>query len=308
MRAAYGMLCFLTFFPALWACSGKTPDGPVITDAGSPTDLPVDPLLLARPFSYQVPPAYNPAQPTPFLILLHGYGANGLFQDAYFHLGRLAADQGVLYAYPDGTPDSGGHLFWNATDACCNLDHKDVDDVAYVKAIIADARARYNVDPKRIYLVGHSNGGFLAHRMACEDAGELAAIVSLAGMTWKEPSRCQPAGPVAVLQVHGDADDVIRYTGGLFTPDRGLGLYPSASDTVAQWAALNHCTGPRTDTGLRLDIDNELPGNETIVERYANCGQGAVELWTVAGGSHIPKLVPTWPELIYGFLAAHPKP
>lgn len=307
MRAGL-VTCLVTSLLTLAACSAKSADNAVPGDGGSVSDLPVDPLIAARPFDYQVPPGYSPAQPTPFVILLHGYGANGFLQDSYFHLGELAAQQGFLYAFPDGTADSGGHLFWNATDACCNLDHKDVDDVAYVKAIIRDARARYNVDPKRIYLVGHSNGGFLAHRMACEAADQLAAIVSLAGMTWNDATRCQPHSAVSVLQVHGDADDIIHYTGGLFAPNHDLAVYPSASDTVAQWAQLNHCTGPRAATGMPLDIDIGLPGSETTVERYAGCPQGAVELWTIAGGGHTPRLAPAWPALIYGFLAAHAKP
>jgi polyhydroxybutyrate depolymerase len=148
----------------------------------------------------------------------------------------------------------------------------------------------------------------MAHRMACEAADELAAIVSLAGMTWKDPSRCKPQGPVSVLQVHGDADDIIQYGGGLFATGHDLGQYPSAPDTVAQWAALNGCTGARADTGMRLDIDQGLPGSETRVERYAGCPQGAVELWTIAGGGHTPQLTADWPALLYGFLSAHAKP
>lgn len=67
-----------------------------------------------------------------------------------------------------------------------------------------------SIDPRRIGLVGHSNGGFMALRMACEASDLVTAVVSLAGSTWKEDSSCAPATfPVNVLTLHGDNDDTI---------------------------------------------------------------------------------------------------
>ena len=64
-----------------------------------------------------------------------------------------------------------------------------------------------NVDPYRIYVAGHSNGGFMSYRLACTHADRIAAIVSLAGATFDTPADCSPTEPVAVLQIHGTADD-----------------------------------------------------------------------------------------------------
>src|SRR5205814_3467937 len=114
-----------------------------------------------------VPPGYDATKPTPLLILLHGYTASGAQQEMYFKLGPVANAQGFLYAIPDGTVDGAGNRFWNATDACCNYFGSAVDDVAYLGAIMDDVGTRYNVDPKPIFVVGHSNGGFMAHRLAC---------------------------------------------------------------------------------------------------------------------------------------------
>ena len=62
-----------------------------------------------------------------------------------------------------------------------------------VDAILADVKAKYNVDPKRVFVIGHSNGGFMSHRLACDRASDVAAIVSLAGATWLEWDRLRPA-------------------------------------------------------------------------------------------------------------------
>jgi len=266
----------------------------------------VDPLLRDRPVEIHAPPNYQAGVPTPLLILLHGYTLNGAKQEQLFGLSKTASEQGFLYAAPDGTVDELKQRFWNATDGCCNLSGSNVDDVAYLHAVIQDAKKRFNVDPKRVYFAGYSNGGFMSYRMACEHADEIAGIVSLAGGTWTDGSRCKPSSSVAVLQVHGDMDTIIKYEGGLFA--KGLSPYPSARETVAQWARNEGCTGLLADTGTPLDLDDGVMGAETKVERYAGCPGPAVELWTLRGSGHFPELPSSWGTMIYKFLQANPKP
>jgi polyhydroxybutyrate depolymerase len=238
--------------------------------------------------------------------MLHGYTYTAAMEDKFLGLGKTASDKGFLYALPDGTKDDLGLQFWNATDGCCNLYGSTVDDVAYLKAVLKDVKRRYNVDSKRVFLIGHSNGGFMSYRMACEDADEIAGIVSLAGATWMDPSRCRPSSPVTVLELHGDMDTVIKYDGGQFA--QSLAPYPSAHATVAQWAKLDGCTGMLTTSGAPTDVDNGIPGAETRVESYGGCPHSAVALWTMQGGGHFPDLQPTWGGQVYQFLMDNPKP
>ncbi|MDB4931913.1 MAG: hypothetical protein JWM10_4397, partial [Myxococcaceae bacterium] len=273
--------------------------------AGSPADVPAATarLIAARPYRLVVPDANVPATPSPLLIILHGYGVSGSVQELFFRMTREANTRGVLYAIPDGTPDASMRRFWNATDACCDFGHVGVDDVAYLDAIIDDASARYAVDPRRIFLIGHSNGGFMAHRMACERANRIAAIVSLAGATFTDAARCTPSEPVAVLQVHGTADATIRYNGGA---NAGF-AYPSAATSVARWATNNRCAATTT-SGTTFDLDTSIAGAETRVSRYDGCMGGAAELWSIEGGAHLPAINAQWPALTLDWLMAHPKP
>jgi polyhydroxybutyrate depolymerase len=263
-------------------------------------------LVDERPYGLIVPDGYDPREPTPLVLLLHGYTASGLVQLAYFGLEQVAQERNILIAYPDGTIDPIGNRFWNATDACCDLSGSGVDDVAYLTAVLDDVASRYNVDPARVFAVGHSNGGFMSHRMACERADRIAAIVSLAGATWNDPARCEPSQPVSVLEVHGDLDETIRYAGG----DIQGNAYPSAAVTVSSWAALNECGGQLGAGEEHLDLVSTLLGEETRVERFADCpAEGQVELWTLEGGTHVPAFVqPAWPEAIADFLLAHARP
>ena len=260
------------------------------------------PLVAARPYGFKAPATYDPKTPAPLVIVLHGYGAYGWIESGYLRYTTLSDTKGFLLAYPDGTLDSTQNRYWNATDACCNFDHTNVDDVAYVSQVIDDVSAQYNVDPKRIFLIGHSNGAFLAHRIACELSGRIAAIITLAGMQWLDATKCSPTVPVAVLQVHGDADAVILYAGGATK----AGTYPSAKQTLATWAAKNGCTGGLAATGETLDLEEKIAGAESTVERHGGC-PASVELWTIKGGSHIPFLSVAWAEASWQFFLANAK-
>ncbi|MBL9041699.1 MAG: prolyl oligopeptidase family serine peptidase [Myxococcales bacterium] len=285
---------------SLLACDGQpSADSEQVT---FPSLRPESAMLIAsRPYKYKVPKDYDAKKPTPLVIMLHGLSASGELNELVLHLAPLADARTFLYAYPDGTKNTVGARFWNATDGCCDFFGSKVDDVAYLTAVMDDLSSRYNVDPKRIFLVGHSNGGYMAHRMACDRSAKIAGIVSLAGAQWIDSSKCRPTGKVAVLQVHGTADTNVAYDG---TP-----LTPGARQTVAVWANRNACLGPLTDSGVRRDIVSTLAGAETKVETYSGCAkEGSVELWTMEEGGHIPTFNAAWPGAIYDFLMAHPKP
>jgi polyhydroxybutyrate depolymerase len=241
----------------------------------------------------------------PLVILLHGYGSSGAGHDSYFGLSAITKKRGVMLAIPDGTRDRKGKLFWNATDACCDFDDdkKGIDDVAYLDAIIDDVAAREPLDRKRVYLIGHSNGAFMAHRYACDRSARVAAIVALAGVPYDDPEKCAGKG-VSVLQVHGDADAVIAFDGG-----RSFGNgapYPSAESAVAAWAKRDGCGATRHAEGS-IDLDVGIAGAETTRESYA-CPAGLdVSLWRMHGGGHVPRFDARFANAALDFLLRHEK-
>ncbi|RLB45517.1 MAG: hypothetical protein DRI90_28360, partial [Deltaproteobacteria bacterium] len=162
------------------------------------------PLLGRRPYQLLRPHALAAGARHPLFIYLHGLGASGRRLLSALDLAAFADRKQVFIVAPDGTRDSRGRRFWNASGACCDFDRSGVDDVAYLTALIDDVRARQPVDPKRIYVVGYSNGGFMAHRLACELSDRIAGIASFSGAAY-DATECT-AEPVTVLQVHGDRD------------------------------------------------------------------------------------------------------
>ena len=196
-------------FAALLACAPQPPT------LSGPTEVPIIGGTLIpdlggdRPADLYLPPSYLEGEPAPLLVLLHGYGASNAMQEAYFKLAPAVARLGFLYIIPNGTFDSAGQRFWNATDACCNFHGSNVDDTAYLTELIQEVERTVSVDPARVFIVGYSNGGFMAQRLACEFPGRFAAVVSIAGAQSLDVSDCQPAHGLHFLQIHGTADPTI---------------------------------------------------------------------------------------------------
>lgn len=292
--------------------TASAPDGPSSAPDGPSSAAVVTPTSPGRtPPDVSVPPGHDGRTPMPVLLLLHGYTSRSAEVDLYFGLQRAAADAGFLYVRPNGTADARGNRFWNATDACCDLAGSGVDDSGYLLGLLDALAAQYPVDPRRLYVMGHSNGGFMALRMACDHADRIAAVVSVAGAMPADRSACTPSAPVSVLQVHGTDDQVVPYRGG-----RIQGApFPSAARTAQDWATLDRCAadparGPDLDVAARADLfgGSRLRGAETEVTAYPGCARGtSVQLWTVRGARHVPVFTPAFGDAVLGFLLAHPR-
>ena len=272
---------------------GAAPDGPVFVGGD-------------RPVEVHVPEGYDHAAATPLLLVLHGYGGTGAGMATYLSLRAHADDLGLLLMTPDGTPDSSGKAFWNASDACCDFEQSDVDDSAYLSGMIEEVGEVLNLDRERVFMVGHSNGAFMSYRMACDHAELMAGIVSIAGAMPSDPGDCDAAEGLAALQIHGTADETVLYAGGAF----GARRYPGAVESVESWAALVGCSTSGALVGGSMDHHSNLAGADTVATAYADdCDPGGhAELWTVDGMGHIPVPNASFMPAILDFLLDHPKP
>jgi polyhydroxybutyrate depolymerase len=266
-----------------------------------------------RPAYLYVPPGYDGHTPLPLVLLLHGYSGTGPGCENWMHLMPLADVRGFLCCYPNGTRDRAGYQFWNATDAAMDQWSTGVDDAGYLRSLIEEIGTEFAVDRKRIYLLGFSNGGFMCYRMACQSADLIAGIASLAGATFLDPSLCTPSELVNILEIHCTGDANVPYAGGAVTPAIGAPCYmpafPGALQNVQTWAGYNGSSGPLADAAPSLDLTTDVAGLDTVVTRYTNCPPGgAVELWTILGGSHNINLSSQFSPLVIDWLLAHPKP
>jgi poly(3-hydroxybutyrate) depolymerase len=304
---------------------GDRVSGPwqIFTNARSPAlNQPMTPSAFyriknPRPATLYIP-SYEVQRPLPLIILLHGYGGSGAGNEDYMRFAPIADAKSFLYCFPDGAVDKGGARFWNGSEGCCNFYGEQSDDVEYLRGLIETIRGIVAVDPKRISLIGYSNGGFMSYRMAADCSDLIAGIASLAGAAYEPIASSRPTHPVNILQIHGTSDTLVPYNGGTLNTGIGfpanLALFPSAFESVSLWANYNGCSEPITDLAPTLDLDLTSAGADTVVTRFTSAPPGgSLELWTIRNGSHRPTFyngttASQFTEKVADWLLAHPKP
>ena len=250
-----------------------------------------------RPALLVLPADHDPETPLPLVLSLHGFTSHSAEHDRYFGLSKRVNTDRFALIMANGTHDPDGQRFWNATDFRCDLHNTQVDDVQSLSGLLEEAAAHIAVE--RVFVLGHSNGGFMSYRLACEGIPRLVAIASLAGTSFSDPSHCAFASPVSVLQIHGTADRVIAYDG-----STGEQEYAGAEEVALRWAALARCDLTEPETLPPLDLDQDLNGPETARTRYrTGCRNDAtIELWTMVQGAHVPHLAPDFGQRLLEWL------
>lgn len=237
----------------------------------------------ARDLTFE-PLGIQPAERLPLLVVLHGLGGSGSQSAAALELARFAERERVIVLAPDGSKDSAGRRFWNAHPACCDFDASGVDHVREVGQRIDAVVHGAPVDDGRIFLIGFSNGGFMALRLACALGPRLRGVASIAGAGPGPGLNCNSELP-HVLLVHGDSDTVVRYEGGSVFDHPALPRHASASETFEEWADRAGCQNA-APAAAPFDAVASIVGYETVELSAQACRRGSVRLWTVRGGTH----------------------
>jgi len=275
----------------------------------TPGDIPLSLMHdnQERTYVLHIPSGWDARQPAPVVLAFHGIGQDASEMMRISELNQQADESGFVVVYANGT---GKYKSWNGGKCCGEAAKYAIDDIGFVRDLIASLSPVMSVDAKRIYITGFSNGAIFAYRAACELSDQVAAVAPVSAVPIKEDlETCAPSRPIAVLHFHGTADDANPYDGG-FT-QAGY-EFVSVRDTMAFWTAQNDCPAqPVTEeTG---SIRHEI---------HSPCAEGSsVELYTIIGGKH------AWPggeavsqkmgeptreisasRIMWEFFAAHPMP
>jgi predicted esterase len=150
-----------------------------------------------QPYRLFIPEAYNASKPNALLIALHGMGGdeNNMF-DAYGGaLKREAGRVGIVVACPKGRDSAS--MYRDSAE-------QDVMDV------LAEVRRDYNIDPSRIYLMGHSMGGYGTWSVAMSHPDVFAALGPISG--GGNPAGMAKIAHIPEYVVHGDDDRTVAVT------------------------------------------------------------------------------------------------
>lgn len=239
----------------------------------------------------------------PLVVFLHGFARSAESFAKALDLAAHAQEHGYAALVPNGDLDYAGRRFWDGGPACCNFDGLPSPATDRLRSRIEALAARPRIDAQRVFLVGFSNGGFLAHRAACHFGGLLTAVASIAGAGLPPEEVCpNPPAKVDFLQIHGTNDAVVKLAGGFLFADTRR-PYPSVDASLARWVALNGCA-PEPQWQRRLDLDPRLRGSETQVGVYPGCTAGRVELWRIERGDHTSGLSRRTLDAVFRFFQA----
>ena len=181
-----------------------------------------------------------------------------------------------LVAYPNGTTGRlGMRSDWNAGACCGAAERTNVDDVAFVRALVETLSARLPLDRDRIYVAGFSDGARMTYRIACELGTQIAAIAVVSGSL--TDTHCAPKRAVPLIAFHGTADEVVSYRDTSYsvpgaTPPAGAEGAPPA---LRFWSTNNGCK----------TVTLERQSRHVTQMRFDQC-VGDVVLYTVEEGLH----------------------
>ena len=214
MRFWAAVFCFLSF-PVLANACGKDTDC-VIPDGT---------------YRIVIPEGVN--GPVGAVVFAHGYRgtAAGTMKNA--GLIRMATDRGLAFIALDAL--GGDWALPNAPGDSVQAR----DEMAYLDAVMANAKARFGVDPQRTVITGFSAGGMFVWNAICDRGDAYGGYIPYSGTFWQAPPDSCAAGAANIVHVHGDADTTVPLEGRAIGETR----QGSVPDTLAMYRADKGFTG-----------------------------------------------------------------
>lgn len=242
---------------------------------------------LDRSFSYYLPATIQ--DDGALIFILHGSMSSGdqMRTMTGYEFDQLAESNHYIPVYADGFENH-----WNdcraSADYSANI--QNIDDIAYLRQLVALFTERHNIDPNKVYITGHSNGGHMAYRAALEAPEMVAAIAPIsANLPMDENLGCEKSGaPVAVALFIGTEDPVNPYEGGLvgLMGNTSRGVVLSATATASYWSDLAGAATAPSKVIAFPEADG-VASTSVTAKYWAGTNGVEVRLYTLEGAGHV---------------------
>lgn len=275
-----------------------------------------------REYALHIPQSFRPGQGG-LVIVLHGSRGSGPRMEKMSGFDAVADRKGFVVAYPSALDNNTGHSVWNVYFNASTFAQAP-DDTGFLRQLIGDLQAKLRVDPKRVYVAGFSNGGYMAHRAGVELSDLVAAVAIVDGSLYVLPagnnsSVPQPRFPLSVVLVHGTDDQPVKYCGAVTNGN----VTASQDQSFNFWSKANGCSNVLPPKPLC--VAGQV--NDSVAKKRATtCRLGTeVEIYRIVHGQHVwydrlnnlPGADPynadlgeplSTAELLWRFFESHPRP
>jgi len=233
----------------------------------------------------------------PLVTVLHTMAETPELTVSLTGFSDLADKEGFAVVYPRGWELANAEGFfplgvgytWNAGACCPKACAKKVDDVQFLKDLVAHLKANmtelsnnvFSVDASRLYLAGGSNGAFMTNRIGCQAPELFAALAPGAGPiaenashVWgSDPYVCPPlAKPLPAIYFHGKADTLVPWNG------QPLMNFPSVESYVNRMKVRNGVASDAgTTTYQRGDVECTAYGE--VDSNFTFCSHSQGHCW-----------------------------
>jgi polyhydroxybutyrate depolymerase len=241
-------------------------------------------------------------RPIPVVLNFHGGGGNARAHRDYVGMDAAADREGFIVVYPNGTGRLDDKLLtWNAGLCCGYAMTEKVDDVGFVRALIAALAMRAPIDSARVYATGLSNGAMMSYRLAAQLSDRIAAIAPVAGSMVLPERRVDDVSPalavpgkraVPILHIHSVDDKRALYFGGLGEPFPFTDIrtrHPNAEEVLYRWVSFEDCAPkPVVRETRRGAAGTAAAAHTATLYAFTGCRDGGeIELWKLTGAGHV---------------------
>lgn len=236
---------------------------------------------LERSYIVNLPDSYDEESPAPLVIVLHGAGGNSFDLQLGTDIDETANELGFIAVFPDGYQQG-----WSFLDEDEMAQDEDwTDDVGFIDALIDQVIEDYNVDIRRIFVAGISNGALLALRLGCELDDRLAGVAAVAATySFELAQHCVGTAPLPTVIVWGTEDIVFPLEGFVWvTPDGKIRSSFSLNQTRSYFATRYQCE----TVSPALQAESEDSPFDVHRQIYTGCNSGVPAIfYLIIGEEH----------------------
>jgi polyhydroxybutyrate depolymerase len=248
---------------------------------------------IQRTYILNLPPNYYDSSGFSLVIAMHGGGGSASQFESTNLLTEKANAANFIVVYPEGVESTGilKARTWNAGTCCDYSVVKNINDVKFISTLIDKLVLKYKINAKKVYATGHSNGGMMAYRLACELSTKIAAIAP--NSTTMVALTCNPSRPMPILHMHSVLDTNVPYKGGAGSGIGTQGLvFPSVDSVLNVWSLKNTCIN--TAQVIVNDANYKFT-------KWTNCnGNVTMQYYLTKDGGH------SWPGGLAGSIIGDP--